>query len=261
MILPTLTTALTTSGDFKSKADYQTKLVALQTQFLYVQQAIYRTNERAIILFEGTDASGKGGAIRRATAALDPRGYRVHAVGKPNPEEQGRHYLWRFFRHLPVPGRIALFDRSWYGRVLVERVEGLASHAEWRRAYREINELERWLTDDGIRLVKIYLSIDKDEQRRRFAERLNTPHKQWKLNDEDLRNRQQWEAYLKAANDMFHETHSDHAPWHVVDGQSKWKARVTVLQLLVDQLSEHLDVSALTLDPTFEARAKAALDN
>lgn len=257
---PTLNNAFTIGGDFESKADYQATLEQLQTQLLHVQQAIYRTNQRAVIVFEGTDASGKGGAIRRATATLDPRGYRVHAIGTPNPEDQGRHYLWRFFRQLPPPGRIAIFDRSWYGRVLVERVEGLASRDEWQRAYREITELERWLTDDGIHLIKIYLSIDKDEQARRFEERLNNPSKQWKLTDEDLRNRQQWDAYIAAANDLFQETHTDYAPWQIVNGQSKWKARITVLQLLVDQLSENVGASPSALDSEFERRARAALD-
>lgn len=260
MPTPTLRDAFTVGSEFESKADYRATLEQLQMQLLHVQQAIYRANQRAVILFEGTDASGKGGAIRRATATLDPRGYRVHAVGKPHPEEQGRHYLWRFFRHLPPPGRIALFDRSWYGRVLVERVEGLASRDEWQRAYREINELERWLTDDGIRVVKIYLSITKDEQARRFEERLNNPCKHWKLTDDDLRNRQHWDAYVAAANNMFHETHTDYAPWQIINGQSKWKARVTVLQLLVDQLSENLVVSPPTLDSEFERRARAVVN-
>lgn len=257
---PTLSDAFTVGSEFESKADYRATLEQLQIQLLHVQQAIYRANQRAVILFEGTDASGKGGAIRRATTTLDPRGYRVHAVGKPHPEEQGRHYLWRFFRHLPPPGRIALFDRSWYGRVLVERVEGLASRDEWQRAYREINELERWLTDDGVQLIKIYLSIDKDEQARRFKERLNNPRKHWKLTDEDLRNRQQWDAYMTAANAVFQETHTDYAPWQIVNGQSKWKARVTVLQLIVDQLSKNVGASPSALDAEFERRARAALD-
>lgn len=259
MTIPHLSEVPTLALDFDTKKDYEAQLQDLQTRFLHVQQALFQNNERAIVLFEGTDASGKGGAIRRATALLDPRGFRVHAIGAPEPEAQGRHYLWRFFRHLPPPGRIALFDRSWYGRVLVERVENLASPSAWQRAYREINELERWLVDDGVRLVKIYLSIDQEEQNRRFQERLSNPHKYWKLTEEDIRNRQHWDAYIEAANDMFAKTHTEVSPWNVIDGRHKWSTRITVLELLVTHLSDNLTVKCPEIDSDLLAQAEATM--
>lgn len=259
MSTPTLSQVPPLNDDFKNKKAYGKKLNALQEQFLYVQQALYRDGQRAIVVFEGADASGKGGVIRRATQLLDPRGYRVHAVGKPSPLEQGRHYLWRFFQHLPRPGRIAIFDRSWYGRVLVERVEGFASEAEWQRAYREICEFERWLTDDGVRLLKIYLHIDKEEQNRRFEERLSNPHKYWKLTEEDIRNRLKWDAYTLAVNDMFANTHTGHAPWLLVDGRHKWRARTHVLQQVVSTLSEGINVEPPAIDEDLLRAAREKL--
>jgi len=259
MSVPHLSDVAPLNIDFRSKSDYEKQLQTLQTRLLHIQQALFHAGERAILVFEGTDASGKGGAIRRATALLDPRGFRVHAIGAPNPEEQGRHYLWRFFRHLPPPGRIALFDRSWYGRVLVERVEGLASDDAWQRAYREITEFERWLTDDGIKLIKIYLSIDQEEQNKRFAERLSNPHKYWKLTEEDIRNRRHWDEYVEATNDMFAQTHRPNAPWHVLDGRHKWSTRIAVLSLLTETLAEGLEVEPPAIDAQLLREAREAL--
>ena len=244
---------------FDSKKTYEKQQEKLQETLLHIQQALFHAGERAIVVFEGTDASGKGGAIRRVTQLMDPRGFRVHAVAAPSREEQGRHYLWRFFQHLPLPGRIAIFDRSWYGRVLVERVEGFATPEEWQRAYREIIEFERWLTDDRIRLVKVYLSIDRKEQAARFEERLSNPRKHWKLSDDDLRNRARWDDYQEAVNDMFAKTHTTNAPWILIDGRHKWSTRVTVMEHLIERLSEGIDVDPPTLDPGIATKARKEL--
>ena len=259
MSTPHLSNVAPLTEDFASKADYEQALTSLQEQLLHIQQALFHAGERAIIVFEGTDASGKGGIIRRATQLLDPRGFRVHPIGKPTPAEQGRHYLWRFFQHLPPPGRIAIFDRSWYGRVLVERVEALANEEQWQRAYREITEFERWLTDDGVKLVKIFLSIDQEEQTKRFAERLSNPRKYWKLTEEDIRNRLKWPEYQEATNDMFARTHTNNAPWHLVDGRHKWRARVHVLRLLEECLASGLDINPPAIDAQLLADAREAL--
>lgn len=259
MATPHLSSVESLVIEFKSHKDYEKQLQALQEQLLHIQQALFHAGERAIILFEGTDASGKGGIIRRMTQMMDPRGFRVHAIGAPHPEEQGRHYLWRFFQHLPPKGRIAIFDRSWYGRVLVERVEAFATEAEWSRAYQEITEFERWLTDDGVRLVKIYLSIDREEQDKRFIERLSNPRKYWKLTEEDLRNREQWDAYTEAVNDMFAKTHSQHAPWQVLDGHHKWSTRVRVLENIVEQLSSNLVIDPPEIDEALLEQARSIL--
>lgn len=259
MKTPNLSRPSSLGMEFDDKSVYERELAARQQHFLNIQQALFQNNERAIVLFEGPDASGKGGVIRRATHWLDPRGYRVHAIGAPTDAEQGRHYLWRFFQHLPPPGRIAIFDRSWYGRVLVERVEGLTQAAAWQRAYREINEFERWLVDDGVRLCKVYLSIDADEQARRFIQRLNDPRKYWKLTEEDLRNRERWDDYVAAANDMFAKTHRRRAPWHLVDARHKWQARVHVLGILNAVLGRGLNVKLRAIDPSFLSAASKAL--
>src|SRR5882672_5475355 len=170
---------------FADKAAYERKLAKLQLKMLSIQQTYFHENRRAVIAFEGWDAAGKGGAIRRLTEKLDPRGFHVWPIGPPTPEEQGRHYLYRFWNKLPERGQLAIFDRTWYGRVLVERVERLIKKPVWKRAYDEINEFERMLIDDGVRVVKIFLHITPDEQLRRFAERLNNPYKRWKLTDSD----------------------------------------------------------------------------
>ena len=184
------------------KAEYAAELAALQLKMLRIQAAYRAQGRRAILAFEGSDAAGKGGTIRRMTALLDPRGLHVHAVGAPTPQEQGRHYLYRFWRDLPVPGHIAIFDRSWYGRVLVERVEGYCDEAAWARAYAEINAFEQQLVDDGAALVKVLLCISKGEQLERFADRLQSPVKRWKFTRDDLRNRKRWDDYVRAFDDM-----------------------------------------------------------
>lgn len=238
-----------------TREEYDERLKALQHQLLRIQQAYYHQQRRAIIVFEGWDASGKGGTIRRLLEKLDPRGFKVYPIAAPTAEEQGRHYLYRFFQRLPEPGTIAIFDRSYYGRVLVERVEGLTAESAWRRAYDEINEFERLLMDDGVRIVKIFMHIDADEQLKRFEERLKNPLKQWKLTAEDLRNRKQAAAYTQAINDMFKYTSTLAAPWQPVAANKKWYARTTALQLIVKQLAANVD---LTPPPLDEALIKAA---
>jgi polyphosphate kinase 2 (PPK2 family) len=195
-------------------ADYERRLTSLQGVLQLIQQAYLGTSERALLVLEGWDTAGKGGVIRRLGWALDPRSFKVYPIAAPDEHERAQHYLQRFWRHLPQKGQIVAFDRSWYGRVLVERVEGLATNEEWRRAYREINEFERMLIDSGIRLVKLFLHITPDEQVRRFHDRLIDPVKRWKLSYEDFRNRARRSDYETAIEDMMEETATKYAPWH-----------------------------------------------
>ena len=234
---------------FADKAAYQKELEKLQEAILHVQQAYWHSKRRAIIVFEGWDAAGKGGAIRRLTENLDPRGAHVWPIAAPTAAAQGRHYLWRFWQRLPEPGTFAIFDRSWYGRVLVERVEGFAKPHEWRRAYDEINEFERLLADDGVRIVKLFLHLSNDEQLQRFKERLNNPYKRWKLTAEDLRNRDRRGEYEEAIDEMFARTSTGRAPWVAVPADAKWHARVAVLRQVVTALSEGVDVTPPPIDP------------
>src|SRR6266511_4178185 len=189
----------------KDKDTYERELAELQLRILDAELHTREAGRQVIIAFEGWDASGKGGAIKRLTEKLDPRGYAVFPIGAPTEEERRHHYLWRFWTRLPSRGRWAIFDRAWYGRVLVERVEGFAKKKEWKRAFREINEFERQLVDDGAVLVKLFLATTKDEQARRFDEREKNPYKRWKIGPEDWRNREHWDEYVEAAEDMFAE--------------------------------------------------------
>jgi AMP-polyphosphate phosphotransferase len=214
---------------------------------LQYQGALNRLQRRAaraavstILVFEGADAAGKGGAIRRITAALDARDYQVIPIAAPNDEERAHHYLWRFWRHLPRSGRITIFDRSWYGRVLVERVERFATPGEWTRAYAEINQLEDQLMSRGIVLVKFWLHITKDEQLRRFRARRTSPFKSWKITDEDWRNRTKWDAYERAVDEMVERTSTRNAPWTLVEGNDKYHARIKVLRTACDRLRNAL---------------------
>ena len=194
--------------------EYKPKLKNLQLKLLGLQRELSETRNSVLVVFEGPDAAGKGGAIKRLVERLDPRLYRVHSIVKPTQEEYQRHYLWRFWNKLPPYGQMTVFDRSWYGRVLVERVEGFAAEKEWRRAYEEINEFERCLTDDGTLIVKIYLHISKEEQLGRFKRREADPYKHWKINDEDWRNRRKWDEHNVAAQEAFTRTSTARAPWH-----------------------------------------------
>jgi polyphosphate kinase 2 (PPK2 family) len=196
--------------------------------------------QSVILVFEGWDASGKGGAVRRLTSALDAREFQVIPIAAPTDEERAQHYLWRFWRHLVRAGRFLIFDRSWYGRVLVERVENLASEREWMRAFNEINHFEELLVGHGIVLVKYWLHITQDEQLRRFKEREGTPYKAWKLTDEDWRNREKWAVYEHAVNDMAERTSTRIAPWTLVEANDKLFARHKVVRTACDRLEEAL---------------------
>ncbi|AEF01868.1 polyphosphate kinase 2 family protein [Alteromonas naphthalenivorans] len=242
-----------------SRKHYKNTLKSWQKKLLHVQQAYYHQGRRAIIVFEGWDASGKGGAIRRITEKLDPRGFRVHSFAKPTPEEQGRHYLYRFQTRLPVPGRIAIFDRSYYGRVMVERIEGFTPTPAWERAYQEINEFERLLIDDGVTIIKLFMHISAAEQLERFEERLNNPYKRWKLTEEDIRNRGRRDDYINAIEEMFDKTDTQMAPWHVIEAEHKWFARISVLKTIVEALSDGVVVEPPPIDPTVVHLAKQQL--
>lgn len=258
---PTLEQYDLESSDYfiKDKQAYRKKLKKYQQKMQCVQQAYYHQGLRAIILLQGWDASGKGGAIRRLTERLDPRGYRVYPIAAPKADEQGRHYLYRFQTKLPKPGTIAIFDRSWYERVLTERVEGFASDQEWQRAYQEINEYERMLSDDGVRIIKIFMHISKDEQLKRFEERLNNPMKQWKLTEEDIRNRDKWNDHEEAVNDMLRLTCTEHAPWHIIPANKKWFSRTQVLKTVINQLSENIDLTPPEIDQDLVEAAELKL--
>ncbi|MCC6471343.1 MAG: polyphosphate kinase [Alphaproteobacteria bacterium] len=221
----------------------------LQIRMLEVQQAYHRDRRRAVLVFEGVDAAGKGGAIRRLTERLDPRGVKVWPIGPPDQHDQGHHYLRRFWARLPEPGTIAIFDRSWYGRVLVERVDALAPKPSWKRAYDEINSFERMLTDDGIRLVKLFIDIDRKEQLRRFRERALVPYKRWKVTESDLRMHRNWNAYQHAFKDMLKRCSARAAPWHVVPGNDKAKARLKVLGIVADALARDVELRPPELAP------------
>jgi polyphosphate:AMP phosphotransferase len=223
------------------KTAYETALAEAQGRLNLLQRKARRKGISTIAVFEGWDAAGKGGAIRRVTAALDAREYKVIPVAAPTDEERAQHYLWRFWRHLSRAGRISVFDRSWYGRVLVERVEGFARDDEWRRAYAEINDFERELVARGIVLAKFWVHITKDEQLRRFEQRERLAHKRWKLTDEDWRNRKRWKAYELAVDEMVARTSPPSAPWTLVEGNDKNYARLKILRTVADRLARAVE--------------------
>jgi len=220
--------------------DYKKQLKKYQLELLNSQLILHERKTSVIVVVEGPDAAGKGGAIKRVTERLDPRLVRVYSIVKPTPEEYQHHYMWRFWNKLPPHGQIAIFDRSWYGRVLVERVEKFCSDEEWKRAYREINEFERQLTDDGAIIIKLFLQITKEEQLTRFKRREDDPYKHWKISEEDWRNRRHWDLHNAAAEDMFEKTSTDHAPWVVVPANYKWYARVKVVKTVAEKLAKAL---------------------
>ena len=219
-----------------SQEDYHKRLKKSQKQLRELHSELYLKKIPVILAFEGWDAAGKGGTIRRVAKALDPRGYQVIPIASPTPDEAARHYLWRFWKNLPRDGHIAIFDRTWYGRVLVERVEGFCTEKEWRRAYREINEFERELADWGAVILKFWLQISKDEQLRRFQAREQNPEKKWKITDEDWRNRNKWEEYETCVNDMLKYTSTQFAPWHVIVSQDKKFGRIQTLELITNAI-------------------------
>ena len=223
-----------------TREEYKEKLDKLQKKLEKLHGELYRRRIPVILGFEGWDAGGKGGAIKRLTEKMDPRGYVVNPTASPNDIEKAHHYLWRFWRAIPKDGHVAIFDRTWYGRVMVERIEGFCTTEEWKRAYKEINDMEKDLYDAGAIVIKFWMHIDKDEQERRFKERQDNPEKQWKITDEDWRNREKWDQYEDAVNEMLMRTSTDYAPWIVVEGNSKYYARVKVLKTVVDAIEKRL---------------------
>jgi polyphosphate kinase 2 (PPK2 family) len=226
------------SARLKDKDEYKKRLKRAQLQLLLIQRHLYQQRREAVLLFEGWDAAGKGGSIRRLCERLDPRGFVVHPIAAPTRDEKDVHYLQRFWTRMPGPGRIGIFDRSWYGRVLVERVEEFATKPEWKRAYEEINSFEKLLVGDGVPVLKFFLHIDKKEQAKRFKERAENPFKNWKITDEDHRNREKWKDYEKALNEMFEKTNTKHAPWFGIPANHKWFARVAIAEQTVKSLAK-----------------------
>lgn len=222
------------------KKEYNLKLEKYQRRLLALQQMLFQEKIGLIIAFEGMDAAGKGGAIKRMNEQLDPRGVLVHPISAPAAHELRYHYLQRFWRKLPQHGQIAIFDRSWYGRVLVERIEGYAVDHEWKRAYEEINSFEKSLTDERYIMVKFWVHISKDEQLRRFEERKLDPVKRWKITNEDWRNRKKWDRYVEAAEEMLSKTDHSYAPWHVIEGNDKKYTRVAILKKAVAHIEKSL---------------------
>jgi len=226
------------------RAEYKAQLGILQSELNDLCWEAYKKQRSIVLVFEGVDAGGKGGAIRRFTSAIDARLYRAIPIAAPTDEEKAHHYLWRFWRHIPRAGYITIYDRSWYGRVLVERVEGFATDEEWRRAYSEINQFEEQLVESGVILFKFWLQVSQEEQLRRFKDREKVPYKQYKITEEDWRNREKWPQYKAAINDMVVHTSTESASWTLVEGDDKPFARIKVLRTLRDGLK-----SALAREP------------
>ncbi|WP_313579706.1 polyphosphate:AMP phosphotransferase [Lacrimispora sp.] len=223
-----------------TKEEYKKEMRQLKEKLESLHSQIYRLRIPVVLGFEGWDAAGKGGAIKRLTSHLDPRGYKVYPTSAPNDMERVHHYLWRFWNHVPKAGHIAIFDRTWYGRVLVERIEGFCSEAEWKQAYQEINEMENHMANAGAVVIKFWLHIDKDEQEKRFKERQENPTKQWKITEEDWRNREKWDQYESAVNEMLVRTSTTYAPWVVVEANCKYYARIKVLKTVVEAMESEI---------------------
>lgn len=226
-----------------SDGDYKRQLKTLQHRLVRLQQAYTRHGYSAVIVLEGWDAAGKGGLIRRIGWALDPRALDVWQIGAPTPRERGEHWLQRFWVRLPAQGTIAIFDRSWYGRVLVEGIEGLIDDEAWERAYREINDFEHGLAAEGIRIVKLFLDITPATQLRRFLKRYRDPAKRWKLTAEDIHNRSRWTQYERAYGDMAARCSTSWAPWVRIDANHKHRARVDAMREIVDALGDGVDMA------------------
>ena len=224
-----------------TEEEYDTLLNQYQKRLRELHNELYRKKIPVIIAYEGWDAAGKGGNIKRITEALDPRGYEVHPIASPEPHEKARHYLWRFWNRLPKTGHVAIFDRTWYGRVMVERLEGFCSENDWQRAYVEINEFEKELADWNAVIVKFWVQIDKDTQLARFKERENTPEKRWKITDEDWRNREKWDLYEEAVNEMLQKTNTAYAPWHILESNDKKYARIKALKTVIEAIEKKME--------------------
>lgn len=219
---------------------YDEKLKKYQKRLAELQVELAKRKISTVVAFEGWDAGGKGGAIRRLTSALDPLGYKVNPVSAPNDIEKAYHYLWRFWTKIPEPGEIAVFDRTWYGRVLVERVEHFTPVKDWKRGYEEINEMEEEWAKQGFIVQNFWMHIDPDEQFRRFKAREEDPDKTWKITAEDWRNRDKWDAYVDAVNEMLYRTDTPYAPWTVVEGNNKYYARLKVMSTMIDRMEKAL---------------------
>ncbi len=239
--------------------DYEADLAALQKRLAHIQAAHICHGKRSIVMLEGWDAAGKGGIIQRLTGKWDPRYFEVWSIGAPTPEEKARHFLWRFWQKLPMDGDISVFDRSWYGRVLVERVEGFATEAEWRRGYDEINEFEAQQADSGTAIVKLFVHVTQATQDTRLRERIDHPWKRWKIGLEDFRNRARRADYLEAMAEMFRRTDTRWGPWIIIDGNDKQAARLAALTAIADRLEAHVPMDPPPLDPELESVARKAL--
>jgi polyphosphate kinase 2 (PPK2 family) len=239
-----------------NEQEYEKQLIYYQVGLFRLAYQVYVQQRPVIIVFEGWDAAGKGGAIRRVTEKLDPRGFVVYPIAAPKGDEATHHYLWRFWNRLPEAGQIAIFDRSWYGRVMVERIEGFCNEAAWKRAYREINYFERQLVDFGTILFKFWLHISPDEQLYRFESRDGDKRRSWKLTDEDWRNREKWGLYEAAVNEMLLKTSTLSAPWTVVEANSKAYARIKILRTLVEKLSRELKYDPYEVETAVKKKEK-----
>ena len=243
-----ITTSMLDKVDLSLTLDrdtYHKRLNAAQRRIHELHHEIYTRRIPVVLVYEGWDAAGKGGNIRRLTQSLDPRGYEVIPIAAPNDLEKAHHYLWRFWTSFPKAGHIAIFDRSWYGRVMVERIEGFCSQAEWRRAYREINEMERNLGNFGTVLLKFWIHIDQATQLQRFEDRQANPHKAWKITDEDWRNRDKWDDYRVAVDELLLRTSTPQAPWHVIESNCKLHARVKAIETVVAAIERRLEIQEL----------------
>ena len=228
-------------GKTLTEEEYDKRLDELQKELRQLHYKLYRKKIPVIIAYEGWDAAGKGGNIKRITGALDPRGFEVLPIASPEPHEKARHFLWRFWTRLPKTGHIAIFDRTWYGRVMVERIEGFCSENDWQRAYNEINEFEKELSDWGAVVIKFWVQIDKRTQLKRFKERQATPEKQWKITDEDWRNREKWNQYEGAIDEMIQKTSTEFAPWYILESVDKKYARIKALEIVIDRIKKACD--------------------
>lgn len=238
---------------------YKKALKKLQKRLSHIHYAHIVHKRRAIVVFEGWDAAGKGGIIQRLTAEWDPRYFEVWPISAPTPEEAAHHFLWRFWRRLPAEHNIAVFDRSWYGRVLVERVEGFAKEAEWQRGYAEINDFEAQQVAAGTTLIKVFVHVTQETQDQRLTARLEHPWKRWKTGLDDYRNRARRADYLKAMAEMFERTDTPHAPWIAIDGNDKKAARIAALTAIADLLEAHVPMKPPSLDREVVKAARAAL--
>lgn len=242
-----------------SKRDYDKRLKTAELRMREVALACHEQGQRGVVVVEGADTAGKGGAIRRLTGELDPRFYHVWPIGPPTPAEEDQHYLQRFWQRLPVAGQIAIFDRSWYGRVLVERIDELTPEARWRAAYNEINDFEAALVADGIRIAKFYLHVSDAEQQNRLIERAQQPHKWWKISEADIRAHLAYDTYCAAAAEMLAETSTDAAPWHVIAADQKRHARLQVLDTVINAFGDGLDLKPSPMPDTLQRMVRDVL--